>query len=814
MDERDVKLAAGSLLHDIGKILYRYHDGRNHSVSGYEFLKECGIDDPDILESVHYHHASLLSGAGISKNSLAYITYWADNVAAGADRRDVEMLEEIESGGGRFDKYVPLDSIFNLMNGNNGSKTYALDFLHDDGRINMPSDDAKSADSVLYGKIKGNIIEGLKAIELSGQYINSLLGVLEANLTYVPSSTDTTQIKDISLYDHMKITAAVAGCVYIWLKDNQKCDYCEVLFRNAKKTYREKIFLLYGLDTSGIQKYIYKVASDDVLKLLRAKSFYLEMLLQDVTDELLERVGLTRANLIYSGGGHAYLLLPNTERCKAELHVFEDELKKWMLESFGTDLYIAHGYTECCGNELMNTPEGSYPEIYSSLAKQMSQNKGNRYTAEDLIHLNNMSYEQSERECKVCGTTAHLVRPDGEKDACVCALCDSLIRSSSDILKPDRFIAIVSEKPAGNAVPLPFGRYMLMEGRDALLNRIRSDVHYVRSYSKNKMFTGMNMTTRIWIGDYSRGDTFHELASESKGIKRLGVYRADVDNLGQAIISGFDRKDGKTLGSLTRNASLSRKLSVFFKLHINYILEHGEYHMIPNEGEEERNALIVYSGGDDMFIVGAWNDVLEAAVDIERKFKEFTQDTLTMSGGFSVFREKYPVGPMADNVGSLEEFSKGLEGKNALTIFECGIKDSDRRKEDIPLFIREKHCYKWNCFINKVIGEKFRLLQSYFGNRPDKGMAAMYKLMAYVRNREEKINLARFAYMLGRMSPSRNKFRDREEYNTVQELHKKFSKDMYRWIRSDEDSRELLTAIYIYVYLNREGEGDHEHEQK
>ena len=29
-------------------------------------------------------------------------------------------------------------------------------------------------------------------------------------------------------------------------------------------------------------------------------------------DELLDGCGLTRANIIYSGGGHCYLLLPNT----------------------------------------------------------------------------------------------------------------------------------------------------------------------------------------------------------------------------------------------------------------------------------------------------------------------------------------------------------------------------------------------------------------------------------------------------------------------------------------------------------------------
>ena len=38
-DER-IKLIIGSLLHDVGKIIYRTSDRRTHAESGYHFLKE------------------------------------------------------------------------------------------------------------------------------------------------------------------------------------------------------------------------------------------------------------------------------------------------------------------------------------------------------------------------------------------------------------------------------------------------------------------------------------------------------------------------------------------------------------------------------------------------------------------------------------------------------------------------------------------------------------------------------------------------------------------------------------------------------
>ncbi len=64
MTDREVKLVLGSLLHDIGKVIYRQGDDRRkHSQSGYDFLKnevhaeEC---DTDILDCVRYHHADAM----------------------------------------------------------------------------------------------------------------------------------------------------------------------------------------------------------------------------------------------------------------------------------------------------------------------------------------------------------------------------------------------------------------------------------------------------------------------------------------------------------------------------------------------------------------------------------------------------------------------------------------------------------------------------------------------------------------------------------------------------------------------------------
>ena len=73
MTEQEINIVVGALLHDIGKVLYRTGDGRNHSVLGYEFLKELGINNKSVLDSVHYHHGKLLAHAQIPDDSIAYM---------------------------------------------------------------------------------------------------------------------------------------------------------------------------------------------------------------------------------------------------------------------------------------------------------------------------------------------------------------------------------------------------------------------------------------------------------------------------------------------------------------------------------------------------------------------------------------------------------------------------------------------------------------------------------------------------------------------------------------------------------------------
>ena len=769
MNDRQIKTAIGGMLHDIGKFLYRDADGRSHSIRGEEFLRECGVTDPDILEQVRFHHSSQLLEAAVPEDSLAYITWWADNVAAGADGR------KADDGSGEDDSgLAPLESVFNILNGNRQEYTYDLAYVADNGVVEYPKETAGQDPELVYDRISANIRTGISGMAWTREYAHALLSLLEANLSFLSSSAD------ISLYDHMKTTAAVGSCILEYLEAQGIRNYRETLYENAERYYGEKTFLLYSMDISGIQEFIFAVDNKGALRSLRAKSFYLEIMLEHIIDELLERLDLTRANLIYSGGGHAYLLLPRTVKVEEQIAELNRELRRWYIDHFGIELYVAAGYAACSAYDLQNKPEGSYSDLFRTVSRRISDSKASRYTAEEIEYLNSREQLAGSRECRVCRRTDHLTEED------LCEFCSGFREISGSILR-ENFISILTEPdPAKPGLRLPLDRFMVMESETELKARMQAGKNYLRSYSKNRLAAGFQVSTKLWVGDYATGGSFWDLANSATGIKRIGVLRADVDNLGEAFVRGFDAKHT----SLSRTATFSRKLSMFFKLHINYLLAHGQY-SLSGEPAARRKAVIVYSGGDDLFLVGAWDDVIGSAVDLSRALEKYSQGTLSISAGIGMYPGKYPVKAFARQTGELEETSKDFPGKNALTLFEPSGGNT----------------YHWKTFTDSVVGEKYALIEEYFSQMPGRGTSMLNKLRAYISGLDDTINLARLAYMLGRMEPGRN---DPEE---LWELHRKFSKTLYGWISgkdSRKDRRELLTAISLYQYLHRESkEGRH-----
>jgi CRISPR-associated protein Csm1 len=129
---------------------------------------------------------------------------------------------------------------------------------------------------------------------------------------------------------------------------------------------------------------------------------------------------------------------------------------------------------------------------------------------------------------------------------------------------------------------------------------------------------------------------YSDLAQAAKGVKWLGILRMDVDSLGQLFRSRLG-----SLGTISRMSTLSESLRLFFEGWVPTLCR--SYNTFP------RNSIfLIYAGGDDLFLVGAWSELPELACKIREDFRKFVGgDHVTLSGGIAIEHQKYPLYQLA-----------------------------------------------------------------------------------------------------------------------------------------------------------------------
>ena len=792
MKERTLQATLGGLLHDCGKPVYRAGGERgSHSRQGYAFLQSCLKGDgwQPVLDCVRWHHAAELRRADCPADSPAYLVYLADNLSAAADRR------EVEGEGGSFRRDLPLASVFTHLNGSHPG--CSVPPCPQDGTLHQPGR-VQSLPATAYRDAVRCLQARLPDLRAEDCWVNSLLGLLETQWSCFPSSTFTGESPDISLYDHSKTTAAIAACLSEYLADRGIHDLRTALFTQEAAFREEQAFLLYTADVSGIQKFLYTVHTSGALKSLRSRSFFLELLMEHYIDELLAGCGLSRANLIYSGGGHCYLLLPNTLAAVDAAREWNRCFNGWLQQQFGSQMFLAHAWEPCSGNTLTNTPAADtpYKELFRRVNRGLEHHKFHRYSPADLRRLNSDKGRPDGRECKVCGVSAGL-----ENDLCpwcllFTRLSDKIQRLSGKVQRQSVFLVSRDAAQGGDfRLPAQNGGEVsvTLTDENAARRRLEEGEQVLRVYTKNQPFTGRTYSTNLYVGDYAARNSMEELADRSQGVKRIAVCRMDVDDLGHAFVAGFEQPEQTDpvrrmhYVTLSRTAAFSRQMSLFFRCYINGIVD-GLF------------ISIVYAGGDDVFLVGAWNDILEAAQRIQSAFSRFCCGALTLSAGIGIFPGHYPIRLAAADTAALEQAAKDLPGKNAAALFTPGRSAvPNPAGEHLPPLVsaEQGHVYHWDTLRTEVLGEKLACLTDFFrGADADRGNAMLYNLLSLLRDAEENpIDLARYAYQLARLRPPRSDPRSR--------VYNAFAEKMMAWSIDAAQRRELITAIYIDVYQNR-----------
>ena len=151
----------------------------------------------------------------------------------------------------------------------------------------------------------------------------------------------------------------------------------------------------------------------------------------------------------------------------------------------------------------------------------------------------------------------------------------------------------------------------------------------------------------------------------------------------------FLRGEWKLGLGIVASSNLSRSMDLFFKGYLNQIcgMKLGddftqEGYPIDITGEKvskDRHVSIIYAGGDDLFIVGAWDDVAELAFDINACFRTFSchNPDVHLSGGVTLHKPKFPLYQMAKMAKQAEDAAKHneirksgkIERKKSLALF-------------------------------------------------------------------------------------------------------------------------------------------------
>lgn len=333
--------------------------------------------------------------------------------------------------------------------------------------------------------------------------MTELLQILECDFSYIPYKSQGSC--DISLYIHSKITAAIASCMYQYFAAKNITDYKKFCFSKANAEFRnEAAFLLISGDFSGIQSFIYTIPSKGALKSLRGRSFYLEILMENFIDEMLEALDLCRANLLYTGGGHFYVLAANTEKTRQTIEALKVKFNQWLLAKFGTQLYMAMGYAQCSANDLRSS--GTQRNVFAAVSKELNKDKLCRYDADSLEQLfdSNSIYNKNmdkARECSICHlSSTELQKVDNISEGYVCSTCAGLYELGGVLFQKEVFVIL--DTAVENSLEV-FGsdkQLYLAVVNNKELEKYAD--HIVRIYSKNEAVTGKFISTRLWLADY------------------------------------------------------------------------------------------------------------------------------------------------------------------------------------------------------------------------------------------------------------------------------------------------------------------------
>ncbi len=671
--ERIYKTALAGLLHDIGKFGQRAGEvgtngKKDHPAVGDRFVSQHVPGKwRGALAPVGWHH-----GDPDHKGRLDGLGFPVKVVAL-ADRLSAGERDQQEKDPGRPQQMISIFSRIKLNGKARDRETYLplahLELVGDAlfPRLKAdPSEERVKRYRALWDEFCREVDAiGAQNTDLTS-YLESILHLLRRYTWAIPSAYYYAQ-PDVSLYEHLHTTAALSACfARQWGNgaDHEVDSLLDAIHGKDTDDWPDqpKVAGLLAGDISGIQNFIYGIHNPKkATAVLRARSFYIQMLSEAAARFILRRLDLPITNALYVGGGGFTLIVPPLD--EEQVTGLSREINQTLLRAHGSKLYLGIGYVPMAPRDF---GRGGISRIYERLATKLDSKKAHRFvelSTEGVRDLFAPQGGESKAICSICGREVRQdeLEPDPEEEELRwCPSCMAFRRLGDKLRQADYLrISKVEPSPLEDAIPT-WNEVFLTLGFDFAVGSYplnppdgvhRSVLFGLRDEAKPVPMANTAIGRRFIVNIVPTGDNdeikhFGILAHESDGVPYLGILRMDMDNLGKIFSRSLGEHD-----SLSRRATLSFLLSAFFEGWVGKIAaETGKGQLYS-----------VYSGGDDLFFAGSWDVAVALARRIRRDLELFTsRPDLGISGGMVLVHEKYPLYIAAEDAEIAESSAKHL----------------------------------------------------------------------------------------------------------------------------------------------------------
>ena len=668
MKEQDY-LSLAALLHDIGKFRQRATERyTKHQEHSYEFVNNDFADffapcGETFKNAIRNHHTD-------GHNLIEKQVILADRLSA-IEREDEERETEDFVAS-------PLASIMSRLKKAEKEHRYKLTKLNFERDTVIPQETVgvDENDYVdLWNKFKKEFSKATEDKTYEPAHYQTIVALLHKYTSRIPSATpwekdDKKTVPDISLYDHLRTTAAIAACIGHELHDETEID---TILSNTDESSHNIAALIKG-DISGIQNFLYNVLSDGAANQLRGRSFYLQLLTEAIAHWVIRQFELPITNLLLASGGHFYILAPysNAKDKMDELRRTISE-KLWKLHKGDISCLLAGISIKARDFKAEN-----FMKKWDDVSRKVNERKQQKWSELETKQMFDYLFTPNDDK------TIDEQEDDEEKkrDPWQFEKLGRKLRDAKYLITHYISESDIPAVPKWHDAINAFGLHVDVWGDSPENPELQTEHAVVYRLGNTHFLNTMEVFQRENIQvsyDFKlfhpviahRDDTDEEkiadydyLAEASQGVQWLGALRMDVDDLGTVF------KDQLENATISRVATLSEAIRYFFEGYVPYLCKNYNTKNAEQEGGHEILELI-YAGGDDLFIVGGWSALPEIAKQIRDEFRHFvTGDHVTLSGGIAIEHKKFPLYQFADISGNAEKASKSIDGKNAISFLQ------------------------------------------------------------------------------------------------------------------------------------------------